>query len=106
VNLFDGKACQHEILGWSADNILYYETRCTFTPPTFWRFDPAGTDPAQQIAEVTAALVTPPETLLMVGYPEGYPPADYRSPDGRWIASVWGDDFYGPEHVMVVTERA
>jgi hypothetical protein len=103
VALVDGKACQYDILGWSAENTLYYRADCLLGPDTFWRYDPALPAGAQQIAQVTDAIVTTPETLL---FEPVYIPTDHRSPDGLWIASVWEKSSFEPENVIVVSENS
>jgi hypothetical protein len=102
VDLLDGKACRYDILGWSAENVLYYQADCTFGPDTYWRYDPALLGGAQPITQIVDELVTEPEYLLVDL--SAYGPGDHRAPDGRWIASVWLKDDYGPEHVIVVSE--
>ena len=100
VDLLDGKACQYNVLGWSADNVLYYQADCKFGPDTYWRYVPALPGKAQQVAQVTDELVTEPESLL-----NPIPVlTDHRSPNGRWIASVWEKFSNEPENVIVVSE--
>lgn len=98
VSLFDGKACQYEILGWSADNVLYYDRDCRFTGATFWQYHPL-VNQVQRVSAVDQTLVTQAETLLV--HP-AYAPVDHQSPNGRWIASVWEKHDYEPENVIVV----
>src|SRR5690606_28196462 len=101
VDLLDGKACHYDILGWSADNVLYYQAGCRFGPDTLWRYVPALPGKAQQITQVTDELVTQPESLLHTIYT----PIDHRSPNGRWIASFWEKYANEPENVIVVSEN-
>lgn len=102
VDLVDGKACRYDILGWSAENVLYYRADCPLGPDTLWRYDPSLTNGAQPIAQAVDELVTEPQYLLIDL--SAYGPTDHRSPDGRWIASVWLKDNYGPENVIVARE--
>ena len=98
VSQFDGKACQYDLLGWTAENVLYYDRDCRFTGTTTWQYDPT-VNQARLVPMVAEPLVTEAETLLV--HP-AYAPIDHRSPDGRWVASVWEKHAYEPENVIVV----
>lgn len=103
VGLLDMKACQYEILGWSVENVLYYRSDCAIGVDTFWRYNPQHPGEVQQVGPAAGEPVTDAETLLL--HPD-YSPTDHRSPNGEWIASVWGKHHYGPENVIVVTGPA
>jgi hypothetical protein len=112
------RTCDYTLLGWSAENTLFYQEACRGSPPRIWAYDLENRGQPYQVNASPAHLVweTVPRVLILerVRSP-GVHPADAEpmvrslevradglvSPDGRWVAVVVRH-VYGPEDVIVL----
>jgi len=112
------RPCEYQILGWSADNRLYYKATCG-TETQVWEYSlnressQTASLPNAAIQNtlskgnvldmVRAAGVWPreyePETRPLLLKSEGYP-----SPDGRMIAIVT-QHVYGPQDIVILSSK-
>ncbi|MGB0386111.1 MAG: hypothetical protein ACPGWR_14990 [Ardenticatenaceae bacterium] len=113
--------CEYDLLGWSAENELYYRRQCG-AEEQIWLADPDQPDnptqmtalpsdltpkPSQQEQEalreealetVRAARARPERSARAIYLREG----SLRSPDGLWIA-IKSQHIYGPQDVMLIS---
>ncbi len=117
-NLLEQTPCEYELLGWSADNQLYYRVVCG-AQTQIWRYSPV-----QQSAQVQAssgpsdlsASTLPKDAVLKMVRAADVHPEEYEattrslllkskgvvSPDSRWTAIV-AQHIYGTQDVIVLS---
>lgn len=116
-NTVERTPCEYELLGWSADNWLYYRTTCS-AETQIWQYAPIQSGSPIQVSSGPANLgrsaVSENGVLEMVRA-EGVRPAAYESatrplllesggivsPDGQWTAVVT-QHVYGTQDVIVL----
>ena len=120
--------CEHELLGWNAENELHYHRQCGsreyiwFVHPDqpdapvamtlFWK------DMRPKASQIRREEVLRKEVLEMVRagnvHPESAEPSvreimlpegSLRSPDGQWIAAI-SQHIYGPQDVVLIKRDA
>ena len=118
-NLVEHTPCDYQLIGWSADNQLYYEAMCR-TRAQVWRYSPTQPSRHTQISSRPKELggyEMPKERLLGMVRADGVRPREYESvtrpillgssglvsPDGHWVALVT-QHVYGTQDVIVLTD--
>jgi len=119
-NFVERTPCEYELLGWSADQSLYYRAHCA-AETRLWRYSPTRGGSQVQVsnnpAELSSAAVGKNTVLDMVRA-DGVRPATAEaslrsillhsqgvaSPDGRWVAVVT-QHVYGTQDVVVLSRE-
>ncbi|HUS69708.1 MAG TPA: hypothetical protein VM075_02890, partial [Anaerolineae bacterium] len=111
------RPCEYTLLGWSANNQLYYQATCGEVE--LWRYDPLSnrTERITTVpSDLSQAVVTDNDVLNMVRA-DGVRPKEYESttrllyiqskgyvsPDAQWTAVVT-QHTYGPEDIVVLSQ--
>lgn len=111
------RPCEYTLLGWSANNQLYYQATCGEVE--LWRYDPLSnrTERITTVpSDLSQAVVTDNDVLNMVRA-DGVRPKEYESttrllhiqskgyvsPDEQWTAVVT-QHTYGPEDIVVLSQ--
>jgi hypothetical protein len=112
------RTCDYTLLGWSAENTLFYQEACRDSLPQVWVYDLEKRDRPHRVETVPLGLAqetVPRNSILEMVRSPGVHPAEAEprvrslevradglvSPDGRWIAVVVRH-IYGPEDVIVL----
>ncbi len=113
------RPCEYRILGWSADNRLYYKAACG-TETQVWEYTTPYESP-NPTASVPNGLIQntlSKGNVLNLVRADGVRPREYEpvtrplllksegylSHDGRWIAIVT-QHIYGPQDIVVLTSK-
>lgn len=112
--------CDYTLLGWSAENTLFYQEACRDSQAQVWAYDLEKRDRPHRVETVPLSLAQETvhrSSILGLVRSPGVRPADAEpmvrnlevrvdglaSPDGRWVAAVVRH-IYGPEDVIVLGE--
>ncbi len=115
------RPCTYTLLGWSADQTLYYQSVCNSTGAQVWAYSLVQQASAQPVTaappNLSVDLRPHSQVLELVQIPSIYPPEaepstrsisvrdhGLASPAGRWIAIV-ARHIYGPEDVLIVESK-
>jgi hypothetical protein len=114
------RTCDYMLLGWSAENTLFYQEACRDSKRQVWAYDLEKRDRPHRVETVPLGLAqetVPCSSILAWVRSPGVRPAGAEpmvrslevradglaSPDGRWAAVVVRH-VYGPEDIIVLGE--
>lgn len=112
------RPCEYQILGWGADNRLYYKAVCS-TETQVWGYAPyQAPNPTASVPNELIQNTLSKGNVLDLVRADGVRPREYEpvtrplllksegylSPDGRWIAIVT-QHVYGPQDIVVLTSK-
>lgn len=115
------RPCIYTLLGWSADETLYYQSVCGGTDSQVWAYPLEKQAGSQPVTAIPSDLFTDirlrSQVLDLVRSPSVYPAEGepstrsvmvqgngLASPDGQWVALI-ARHIYGPEDVLIVMSK-